>query len=89
MDLLKYFKDKNGKIVIAQWPNLPLWIALVCFLLGFSSQPVIKNLSSWGLLISLLYWSYLEIFYGVNLFRKTLGIAVLISQIFQLLKLFF
>jgi hypothetical protein len=82
-----FFRDPQGRIVIAQWPNYPLWIAIVCFILARLSVPVLHNIGFWGLIISLLYWSFLEIISGVNTWRRFLGLVVASSQLFTLLKL--
>ncbi|MGK0396983.1 MAG: hypothetical protein ACJAYE_003009 [Candidatus Azotimanducaceae bacterium] len=81
------FRDAQGQIVIAQWPNYPLWIAIICFILGYLSVPVLQGIGFWGLIISLLYWSFLEISSGVNVWRRFLGIVVALSQLVTLLKL--
>ncbi len=77
-----FFRDAQGRIVIAQWPNYPLWIAIVCFFLTRLSI-----IGFWGLIISLLYWSFLEIVSGVNSWRRFLGFVVALSQFLKLLKL--
>lgn len=74
MKVSNFFKDKNGKVVIAQFPNWPLVLAIIFWILKF---PL-------GVIISLIYWSYLEIVSGVNTFRKTLGIIVLVLQLISL-----
>lgn len=82
-----FFRDAQGRIVIAQWPNYPLWIAIVCFILTRLSIPVLHDIGFWGLIISLLYWSYLEIVSGVNTWRRFLGVVVALSQLLKLLRL--
>lgn len=82
-----FFRDAQGRIVIIQWPNYPGWIAIVCFFLTRLSIPLLHFIGFWGLIISLLYWSFLEIVSGVNTFRRFLGLGVALSQLFRLLKL--
>jgi hypothetical protein len=84
-----FFRDAQGRIVIAQWPNYPLLIAFFCFFLTRLSPPLLHNIGAWGLIISLLYWSFLEIVSGVNAWRRFLGAVVALSQIYALLKLLF
>jgi len=79
--LSNFFKDNKGRVVIVQWPNTPLWIAIAFFVLTLLPFPITGQIGSWGLTISLLYWSYLEIIYGVNSWRKLLGLAVATSQL--------
>jgi len=77
MNIREFFSDKDGKIVIAQTPNPPLLIAIAFFIFGFVPNSSLQLISMWGLQITLLYWSYLEITSGVNLWRKFLGAATL------------
>jgi hypothetical protein len=78
----KTFRDSNGKIVIAQMPNLPLIVWIVASLL---SLIVTKGKINTGLDIlangSLFTWAWLELFQGVNYFRRALGLAVFIGII--------
>src|SRR4051794_9329072 len=73
----RFFKDKNGRIVLWQSPNLLLysWIALKIFsmLLSGRSKTGLEHLST----AVLFAWAYFEIVSGVNLFRKVLGAVVL------------
>jgi hypothetical protein len=88
MKLSQLFKDKQGKTVIVQWPNWPLWVALALFLLHYYPNTIVQNFSFWGLILTLFYWSYLEICFGVNTWRKILGILVLSSQIYKIYQFF-
>lgn len=87
MQLKNFFKDKKGRVVVGQWPNWPLWLAIFFFILGFIPVVELRTISFWGLTISLTYWSYLEIFFGVNSWRRILGILVLGSQIYKIASL--
>lgn len=72
-----FFKDKNGKVVIAQFPNTPLILWFITFLISFF--PLQSRLSNFFDLISfgaIFTWSWLEIFDGVNIFRRVLGLFV-------------
>lgn len=83
-NLSDLFKDKKGRIVICQLPNLPLigWFTFTILrLLISNSQPKIQNLFlmlSFGFIFT---WSWLEIISGVNYFRRALGLSVLIITI--------
>ncbi|MEH2326228.1 MAG: hypothetical protein V7K32_22245 [Nostoc sp.] len=78
----KTFRDNEGNIVIAQMPNLPLivWIVTSLLTLIFTSGKIntLLDLVAYG---SLFTWAWLELFQGVNYFRRALGLAVLISLI--------
>ncbi|BAZ36599.1 hypothetical protein NIES4101_25180 (plasmid) [Calothrix sp. NIES-4101] len=75
----KTFRDSDGKIVLAQMPNLPLivWVVASLLKLLFTSGAINMGLDAvaFG---SLFTWAWEELFQGVNYFRRTLGLAVLI-----------
>ncbi len=83
----KTFRDSNGNIVIAQPPNLPIIVWGVASLLKLIFTSGLTNvgldLIAFG---SLFTWAWLELFQGVNYFRRTLGFVVLIG--FVGLKIF-
>lgn len=83
-----FFTTSDGRVVIAQWPNWPIWIVIIFWTLGFIPHPGIQQLSWWGTRTVLVYWAYLEIRYGVNGWRKLLGWAVLTGIILDLFKIF-
>ncbi|MDZ7962847.1 MAG: hypothetical protein RMY34_34105 [Aulosira sp. DedQUE10] len=78
----KTFRDSNGNIVIAQMPNLPLivWIVTSLLSLIFTSGTIntVLDVLANG---SLFTWAWLELFQGVNYFRRALGLSVLIGII--------
>ena len=75
----KIFRDKTGKVVLWQNPNIPLTGWAVCKVLAFFINGQL------GLGFSLLSsafiftWAYLELTKGVNYFRKVIGALVLTS----------
>jgi hypothetical protein len=75
-----FFRDSNGEIVISEPPNLPLIIWLAASLLKLIYKTGQINV---GLDIlaagSLFVWAMLELFQGVNYFRRTLGLIVLVA----------
>lgn len=82
--LADFFKDKQGRIVIAQTPNSPLigWALFTILAWIWKSHQVgIYNL--FGILAFgfIFTWAWLEITSGVNWFRRTLGIVVLIVAV--------
>ncbi|MGJ5628071.1 hypothetical protein [Nostoc sp. CALU 1950] len=78
----KTFRDSNGNIVLAQMPNLPLivWIVSSLLALIFTSGKIniVLDVLANG---SLFTWAWLELFQGVNYFRRALGLAVFIGII--------
>jgi hypothetical protein len=78
----KIFRDSNGEIVIAQPPNPPLIVWLVATLLKLVfTTGNINIVLDWVAFGSLFIWALLELFQGVNYFRRTLGLLVLIGVI--------
>ena len=82
ISLDKIFRNDKGEFVIAQPPNLPLIIWFIASLLKlvFPKGDLYTGLDFLAV-GSLTIWSFLEIFQGVNYFRKGLGIVVLIGLI--------
>ncbi|MUG92977.1 hypothetical protein F7734_11235 [Scytonema sp. UIC 10036] len=78
----KIFRDSNGKIVLAQMPNPPLivWIASSLLKLIFPTGGI-STVLDWLAFGSLFTWAWLELFQGVNYFRRVLGFVVLIGVI--------
>jgi hypothetical protein len=75
----KFWKDRHGRVVIYQHPNL--------WLIGFAVLAIISILSPsnktasifWDIgLVVLAIWSLLEIAKGVNYFRRAFGLFVLL-----------
>ena len=76
--------DKTGRIVLAQWPNGPLWAAIGFYGLRWVG---LAGVSEWGVTVAMLYWSYLELVSGVNGFRKVLGLLVGVATVYKLVGL--
>ena len=76
------FRDSQGQIVLAQMPNLPIVVWLTATLLNLI--PTNSNIHT-GLdaiaFGSLFTWAWLELFQGVNYFRRSLGLVVLVGAI--------
>lgn len=73
-----FFYDNNGTLVIWQWPNIPLltWFMLLVAS-WISDAPTSHTLSGFSS-GALLVWGLLELVHGVSLFRRVLGITVVI-----------
>jgi hypothetical protein len=76
----KIFRDSDGNIVIAQMPNLPIivWITASLLKLVFPTGEINTGLDALAF-GSLFTWAWLELFQGVNYFRRALGLGVLIG----------
>jgi hypothetical protein len=76
------FRDSDGNVVIAQMPNLPLivWIVTSVLALIFTTGKIntVLEVVANG---SLFTWAWMELFQGVNYFRRSLGLVVLIGII--------
>lgn len=86
----KTWRDKGGRgrIVIWQNPNAFLigWAVLTVISLFFGGRSLVADIFSWAAHASLIIWSLLEIFKGVNYFRRFLGVLVLVFAIMSLIQ---
>ncbi len=83
----RIWKDPDGKVVIWEMPNLPLIVwAVFTGLSVILSKGTLADVCSWIGSAALIIWSLLEIFRGVNYFRRALGLLVLIFAIASLIK---
>lgn len=80
----RLFRDKNGQVVIAQRPNLPLWVWLGATVAGRLTSGSFKMISDYTALIALILWSGWEVWRGDNTFRRLLGGGVLIAILIKL-----
>ena len=82
MTVTDIFKDKNGKVVIAQRPNLPLIVWGVATVSGLFIKDgpgaVLLDLLA---TVGIITWALLEIFLGVNIFRRLLGAGFLLMML--------
>lgn len=77
-----FFKDKDGHIVIWQWPNVPLWGWIIFKLLSFSiDQEQLRVGFAKLSAASLFVWAYLEITKGDSYFRRFIGGIVMLGII--------
>lgn len=73
------FRTADGNIVIAQFPNWPLWTWLGATILeSLTFSNAWHSAIGWIGTSALAWWAYLEIADGVNRFRRILGSVVLI-----------
>ena len=76
------FRDRKGRIVIAQMPNLPLLVGLAAtslqLILPIGNLKTGVDLVAFGALFT---WAWQEMFEGVNYFRRALGLVVLVGML--------
>lgn len=76
------FRDSEGKIVLAQTPNLPILVGVAATLLQLilpsGNFQTGFDLVAFGALFT---WAWQELFEGVNYFRRALGLVVLVGLI--------
>jgi hypothetical protein len=82
----KIFRDKDGKLVIAQTPNPPILIALVFLIASKLTEKPWSQYFSALVSLTLIYWAYLEVFKGASPWRRFLGVAVGLWSIYQLIS---
>jgi hypothetical protein len=78
----RFFQDDKGNVVIIQPPNIPITVWAIASVLKL----VANNGSLYATLDAISYgsifvWSLMELFQGVNTFRRTLGLVVLVATI--------
>jgi len=85
--IMKFFKDRDGRVVVWQTPNVPLvgWglFIISTHILHTSSWQQFAGYMSFGFLFT---WAWLEITDGANYFRRTLGLVILIVSIYSRVK---
>src|SRR5207244_3861283 len=82
--LPSFFRNpETGRVVVAQWPNLPLWIFIAATAVRLLLSPdggagtAVTVVAS----VALGVWSVLEIWKGESPFRRVLGAVVLVAMI--------
>ena len=78
----RFFRDKDGNIVIGQPPNPPIlvWASASVLQLIFKTGAIHTGLDLIAL-IAIGVWAVGELFQGVNYFRRSLGLIVLVATI--------
>lgn len=74
----KIFKDSDGKIVIVQFPNAMLLAYVASLMITKLTEGSIRQFFEILGFGSLFVFAWLELFEGVNYFRRALGLAVMI-----------
>jgi len=79
----RIFKDRDGKLVIWQSPNILLWGWILFSILGITFKHGAGHTSLNHLATaSLFVWAYLEIRSGASIFRQILGGVVMTGIVY-------
>lgn len=74
----QFFRNKDGKLVLAQFPNILISVWIVLFGVNFfMNDQRITTVQS----LVLFAWAYLEVTQGESYFRRTLGGIVAVATI--------
>lgn len=78
----KFWHDKHGKLVVFQPPNPFLISWVVTFVLSqlIRSEPW-QSIFSWTAFAALILWALNEAIFGVNYFRRYLGVTIFLLSI--------
>lgn len=84
----RFWKNKRGDVVIYQRPNIFLIIWIVFTVASLFVPHGVPENTCWIIsMVSLTIWAVLEIWSGVNYFRRVLGAIVLLFIILAVLRL--
>src|SRR5689334_9766408 len=84
----RFFRNPDtGEVVVAQWPNLPLWSFLVASAVRMVLHPDGTAGTALSIVsgVAIIVWSVLEIAQGASPFRRVLGGVVLLTVVSGLL----
>lgn len=83
----RFFKDKDGKIVIWQKPNLPLYAWALFKLMAVLNTDLQYKVAFEQISSAFLFtWGFLELTQGVSKFRRLLGFIVMMIVIVGYIK---
>ena len=81
------FRDRaTGKIVIAQLPNPALIVWIVATVAALPTTGTLHTLLGYAATVALVVWAGDELLRGVNPFRRLLGVAVLVWEVYSLTR---
>lgn len=85
----KCYKDRHGKVTLAQKPNVPIIVWAICriallFVKTGESTSTLHNTLDIVAFGALFTWAWLELFDGANYARRLLGLVVLIYAVARL-----
>ena len=77
-----WLRDSNGRVVVAQWPNVALSVWIAAELLTWARVLASHKAALTGVgRGALIVWALDEVIRGVNPFRRLLGAVVLAVQL--------
>lgn len=82
----KIWRDEKGRLVIWQMPNAPLIAWAVLTFLSLLVNGKLADACYWLGSAALIIWAGLELFKGVNYFRRVLGLVVLIMALMSVIN---
>ena len=82
----KFWKDKDGNVVVWQTPNMWLIAWVVLTLASLFINGTVSYVLWYASLAALAIWAIREIWKGVNYLRKGLGAVILLLIILALFK---
>lgn len=77
----KIFQDKEGNIVIFQRPNVPILVWGISTIAARLSHGDMRHWFQLLATLALTIWALLEVGWGANYFRRTLGAIVVIFML--------
>lgn len=80
--------NKNGQVVIVQWPNLPLIGWAVARTISTVSTGKISTGFSLAATILLFVWAVMEIGWGDSLLRRLLGLGIGLPVLYSIIRIF-
>lgn len=79
----KCIKDDKGNVVIGQKPNLPIITWIICIIIQQLLNGDLYKFVDYIGFGAIFTWAWLEIFQGVNYFRRTFGIIVMFLTLYS------
>lgn len=75
--LKKFFEDKEGRVVITQWPNPPLIVWILALLVSKITQDTPSTVFAYISTLAITVWAVIELGWGRSMFRRVLGMVVM------------
>lgn len=85
-----WFRDRStGEMVVAQFPNPPLWIFLTAVVVrAFAADgTTLDTAAAWTGTAALTWWALDEVVRGVNPWRRVLGVGGLVYVAVRVVEL--
>lgn len=84
----RIWRNRDGKVVLWQTPNIWLFIWAAAELASLiTGKGKLDSALHWIGSAALIIWALLEIFQGVNYFRRALGAGVLLVTVASIIKI--